>query len=252
MGFVLVSVAPEGARWREPGRLPRFWSRILSDTVGSPGRMRIVRFRGSGGCAAISSTPRSTRITRIVKRTGDGSLIEFRSVVDAVRCAIELQSGLTERNAGLAPERRIELRVGIHLGDVVEEADGDLMGDGVNIAARLERVCKPGAICLSEDAYRQVKDASIWRSPTSAKLSSRTSPIPSGFTRCRSASPPRKSPRRRQNRSRPRSAPRRRRSPLALASSRCSSCLQAGHGSSSEQTGPRRSRQGRRRRSLRM
>ena len=94
---------------------------------------------------------------RIVKRTGDGSLIEFRSVVDAVRCAIELQSGLAERNAGLAPERRIELRVGIHLGDVVEEADGDLMGDGVNIAARLEGVCKPGAICLSEDAYRQVK-----------------------------------------------------------------------------------------------
>ena len=94
---------------------------------------------------------------RIVKRTGDGSLIEFRSVVDAVRCAIEMQSGLSERNAGLAPERRIELRVGIHLGDVVEENDGDLMGDGVNIAARLEGVCEPGAICLSEDAYRQVK-----------------------------------------------------------------------------------------------
>src|SRR5580700_4884180 len=94
---------------------------------------------------------------RIVKRTGDGSLIDFRSVVDAVRCAIEVQSGLIERNAGLPPERRIEFRVGIHLGDVVEEADGDLMGDGVNIAARLEGICKPGAICLSEDAYRQVK-----------------------------------------------------------------------------------------------
>src|ERR1700684_823181 len=94
---------------------------------------------------------------RIVKRTGDGSLIEFRSVVDAVRCAIEVQSGLVERNAGLPPERRIEFRVGIHLGDVVEETDGDLMGDGVNIAARLEGVAKPGAICLSEDAYRQVK-----------------------------------------------------------------------------------------------
>src|ERR1700729_169141 len=93
---------------------------------------------------------------RIVKRTGDGSLIEFRSVVDAVRCAIEVQSGLVERNAGLPPERRIEFRVGIHLGDVVEETDGDLMGDGVNIAARLEGVAKPGAICLSEDAYRQV------------------------------------------------------------------------------------------------
>jgi class 3 adenylate cyclase/TolB-like protein len=94
---------------------------------------------------------------RIVKRTGDGSIVEFRSVVDAVRCAIEVQTGLIERNAGLPPERRIEFRVGIHVGDVVEEADGDLMGDGVNIAARLEGVAKPGAICLSEDAYRQVK-----------------------------------------------------------------------------------------------
>ena len=94
---------------------------------------------------------------RIVKRTGDGSLIEFRSVVDAVRCAIEVQNGLVERNAGLPPERRIEFRVGIHLGDVVEEADGDLMGDGVNIAARLEGIAKPGGICLSEQAYWQVK-----------------------------------------------------------------------------------------------
>ena len=94
---------------------------------------------------------------RIVKRTGDGSIIEFRSVVDAVRCAIEVQNGMVERNAGLPPERRIEFRVGIHLGDVVEEADGDLMGDGVNIAARLEGIAEPGAICLSEDAYRQVK-----------------------------------------------------------------------------------------------
>src|ERR1700722_5649415 len=66
---------------------------------------------------------------RIVKRTGDGSIIEFRSVVDAVRCAIEVQNGMLERNAGVAPERRIEFRIGIHLGDVVEESDGDLMGD---------------------------------------------------------------------------------------------------------------------------
>ena len=94
---------------------------------------------------------------RIVKRTGDGSIIEFRSVVDAVRCAIEVQTGMIERNAGLPPERRIEFRVGIHLGDVIEENDGDLMGDGVNIAARLEGVAKPGAICLSEQAYWQVK-----------------------------------------------------------------------------------------------
>jgi adenylate cyclase len=94
---------------------------------------------------------------RIVKRTGDGSIIEFRSVVDAVRCAIEVMTGLIERNAGVAPDKRIEFRIGIHLGDVVEESDGDLMGDGVNIAARLESIAQPGAICLSEDAYRQVK-----------------------------------------------------------------------------------------------
>ena len=94
---------------------------------------------------------------RVVKRTGDGAIVEFRSVVDAVRCAIEVQDGMIERNAGLPPERRIEFRIGIHVGDVVEESDGDLMGDGVNIAARLEGIAKPGAICLSEDAYRQVK-----------------------------------------------------------------------------------------------
>jgi adenylate cyclase len=93
---------------------------------------------------------------RIVKRTGDGSVIEFRSVVDAVRCALEVQQAMVERNAGVALDKRIEFRIGIHLGDVVEESDGDLMGDGVNIAARLEGIAAPGAICLSEDAYRQV------------------------------------------------------------------------------------------------
>ena len=95
---------------------------------------------------------------RIVKRTGDGSIIEFRSVVDAVRCAIEVQNSMIERNAGLPRERCIEFRVGIHLGDVVEESDGDLMGDGVNIAARLQGLTDPGGVCLSEDAYRQVRD----------------------------------------------------------------------------------------------
>src|SRR5580693_6232922 len=93
---------------------------------------------------------------RIVKRTGDGSLIEFRSVVDAVRCAIEVQTGLVDRNAGVPPERRIEFRVGIHLGDVVEESDGDLMGDGVNIAARLEGVADRGGICISRQVLDQV------------------------------------------------------------------------------------------------
>ena len=95
---------------------------------------------------------------RVVKRTGDGFIAEFRSVVDAVRCAIEVQSGMDERNAGLPPDKRMEFRVGIHLGDVVEEADGDLMGDGVNLAARLEGLAEPGGVCVSEDAWRQVRD----------------------------------------------------------------------------------------------
>src|SRR3974377_675336 len=95
---------------------------------------------------------------RVVKRTGDGILIEVRSVVDSVRWAIEAQNGMAERNAGLPSERRIELRIGIHLGDVVEEADGDLMGDGVNIAARLEGICEPGGVCLSGAAYDQGRD----------------------------------------------------------------------------------------------
>ena len=94
---------------------------------------------------------------RVVKRTGDGAIVEFRSVVDAVRCAIEVQNAMVERNAGVSEDRRIDFRVGIHIGDVVEESDGDLMGDGVNIAARLEGIAAPGAICLSEQAYWQVK-----------------------------------------------------------------------------------------------
>src|ERR1700692_4784137 len=95
---------------------------------------------------------------RVFKRTGDGALIEFRSVVEAVRCAITVQNAMIERNVGLPADQRIDFRIGIHLGDVVEESDGDLMGDGVNIAARLEGVTAPGAIFLSDDAYRQVRD----------------------------------------------------------------------------------------------
>jgi adenylate cyclase len=97
---------------------------------------------------------------RIVKWTGDGALIEFRSVVYAVRCAVEVQNGMAERNAGLPPQRRIDFRIGVHFGDVAEEADGDLMGDGVNVAARLEGVCEPGGVCLSEQAYWLVKGRS--------------------------------------------------------------------------------------------
>jgi len=95
---------------------------------------------------------------RVVSRAGDGAIVEFRSVVEAVRCALDFTRGLAERNAPLPPERRIEIRTGIHLGDVIETQDGDLFGDAVNIAARLEGICAPGGICLSEDAWRQVRD----------------------------------------------------------------------------------------------
>jgi TolB-like protein/tetratricopeptide (TPR) repeat protein len=94
---------------------------------------------------------------RIVKTTGDGFLVEYTSVVDAVRSAVEMQRAIADSNDGLAPDKRIEFRVGINLGDVVVEDDGDLMGDGVNVAARLEGIAEPGGICLSGAAYDQVR-----------------------------------------------------------------------------------------------
>jgi adenylate cyclase len=92
---------------------------------------------------------------RIVKRTGDGVLIEFASAVDATRCAVEIQRGMVARNASVPEDKRIELRIGIHIGDVIIE-DGDIFGGGVNIAARLENLAQAGGICISDDAYRQV------------------------------------------------------------------------------------------------
>src|SRR5262249_46889137 len=93
---------------------------------------------------------------RIVKTTGDGMLIEFGSVVGAVECALALQELAAKRNAGIDCERRMEWRIGVHLGDVLVEGD-DILGDGVNIAARLEGIAEPGGICISEDAFRQVR-----------------------------------------------------------------------------------------------
>src|SRR5262245_18161663 len=93
---------------------------------------------------------------RIVKTTGDGVLIEFGSVVGAVECALALQRLAAERNAGIADNRRMEWRIGVHLGDVLIEGD-DILGDGVNIAARLEGIAEPGGICISDDAFRQVR-----------------------------------------------------------------------------------------------
>jgi len=115
----------------------------------------LARFRGLR--SDLIDPTIATHHGRVVKRTGDGLIVEFRSVVNAVRCAIEMQSGMVERNASFPVEQRIEFRVAIHVGDVVEEADGDLMGDGINVAARLEGIAKPGGICISDDAFRQVK-----------------------------------------------------------------------------------------------
>jgi len=85
---------------------------------------------------------------RLVKTTGDGLLLEFASVVDALRCATEVQAGMAERNATEPMEKRIEFRIGINMGDIVVE-DGDIFGDGVNVAARLEALAEPGGICVS-------------------------------------------------------------------------------------------------------
>src|SRR4051794_36200395 len=93
---------------------------------------------------------------RIVKTTGDGMLVEFASAVDAVRCAVELQRGMTAQNAAVPQDTRIELRIGIHVGDIIID-DNDIFGDGVNIAARLEGIAEPGGVCISDDAQRQIR-----------------------------------------------------------------------------------------------
>src|SRR5258705_9218113 len=93
---------------------------------------------------------------RIVKNTGDGALVEFGSVVDAVRCAVEIQRGMAERNIDVPRVKRIEYRIGIHVGDIIIE-DDDIFGDGVNIAVRLEGIAEPAGICISDDVHRQVR-----------------------------------------------------------------------------------------------
>jgi TolB-like protein len=93
----------------------------------------------------------------VVKNTGDGLLAEFNSVVDAMRCAVDIQRGMADRNADVPPNDRIEFRIGINVGDVIEDS-GDIFGEGVNVAARLEAIAEPGGICISDDAHRQVRD----------------------------------------------------------------------------------------------
>jgi adenylate cyclase len=94
---------------------------------------------------------------QIVKTTGDGLLVEFQSVVDAVRCAVEVQRGMAERNAAVSEGKRVEFRIGVNLGDIILD-DGDTFGDGVNLAARLEGLAEPGGICPGGAAHEQVRD----------------------------------------------------------------------------------------------
>ncbi|WP_247333495.1 adenylate/guanylate cyclase domain-containing protein [Bradyrhizobium sp. 147] len=127
------------------------YSRLVgTDEEGTLDRLRVIR-------KDLIDPVIAAHRGRIVKTTGDGFLAEFASVVDAVRSAVDVQRAMVDSNAGLAPDRRIEFRIGINLGDVVVEDDGDLMGDGVNVAARLEQIAEPGGICLSSAAYHQVR-----------------------------------------------------------------------------------------------
>src|SRR5215470_12710400 len=120
-----------------------------ADEEGTLARLKAVR-------KAIVNPAIASHRGHIVKTTGDGILIEFASAVDAVRSAVEIQRSMAEQNAAVPPDQRIEFRIGIHVGDVIFD-DNDIFGDGVNIAARLERIAEPGGVCISDDAYRQVR-----------------------------------------------------------------------------------------------
>src|ERR1700731_2200055 len=118
------------------------YSRLIeADEEGTLGRLKALR-------ADLIDPKIAGHRGRIVKTTGDGLLVEFASVVDALRCAAAMQAELAEANASLPPERRIAFRIGIHQGDIVVE-NGDIFGDGVNVAARLEGLAEAGGICVS-------------------------------------------------------------------------------------------------------
>src|SRR6266699_6244043 len=133
---------------------------LAADVAGS---CRLIGIDEEGALArlkALRKTIFDPKITahrgRIVKNTGDGALVEFASVVDAVRCADEIQRGVAEQNADVPRDKRIEFRIGIHVGDIII-ADDDIFGDGVNIAVRLEGIAEPGGVSISDDAHRQIR-----------------------------------------------------------------------------------------------
>ena len=123
------------------------YSRLMGqDEVGTLARLKALR-------RELIAPKIAEHKGRIVKTTGDGLLVEFPSVVEAVACAVAVQCGMAERNAAIPDDQRIEFRVGIHQGDIIVE-DGDIFGDGVNIAARLEALAEPGGICVSRRRAR--------------------------------------------------------------------------------------------------
>src|SRR3989440_3976305 len=133
---------------------------LAADVVGS---CRLIGIDEEGALAqlkALRKTLFDPKIAehhgRIVKNTGDGALVEFASVVDAVRCADEIQRSVSERNTDVPQDKRIEFRIGIHVGDIIID-ENDIYGDGVNIAVRLEGIAEPGGICISDDARRQIR-----------------------------------------------------------------------------------------------
>src|SRR5258707_15621157 len=126
------------------------YSRLMgSDEEGTLARLKTLR-------KALIDPKINEHRGRIVKTTGDGILVEFASAVDAARCAVEVQRDMAGQNAEVPQDGRIEFRIGIHIGDIIID-DNDILGDGVNIAARLEGIAEPGGVCISDDAHRQVR-----------------------------------------------------------------------------------------------
>ena len=143
-------------------RVERRLAAILAADV--VGYSRLMGINEEGTLAALKTHQRelidpkiAEHRGRIVKTTGDGALVEFASAVDAVRCAVEIQCAMSERSATIPEDRRIDFRIGINVGDIIID-EGDVYGDGVNIAARLEGIADRGGICISDDTFRQVRD----------------------------------------------------------------------------------------------